>query len=1032
MRTLVCGMRRMARPLRLLALFAVMSFVCVPVATPQVDVTPVSSLPDPFGAQGMDRVRVSTDTPTADIQETDDNHSTTIRSSSAPRTSSGQQLRVRFSRSVYGAVATVSSSQEIRFSVIRTTRGVAVSIRGKVSVATGGVTGEGIQVGWRPERGPGGVQHTVIDFIGENLSITWSPSGGNRQVEFFVSKKSQAKPQPVHSKPAPSAQPAPATAVARPAPAPAKPSAPAKPVPVVKDVDSDPMGLSFAAPPEPAQPPVQADTVQAPEPQAYEDQTSLVDPRSFTPGITPRVQNDLRGAVGTQTNRTPILQVGIPPIPTSTPKEEVQRVVSFRHMGADADVIRFTGIDTERELSIGLARTEQPISAQMRFWLSWSPALVPQLSQLRVMMDGRTIAIVRLANERTLNQQVVIPIDTRRMGQYTKFQFKFIGHYRTECEDPASSVLWAEVADGQLITRIRRAEGARDLALLPEPFVPLWKGGPVKLQFVMAPTPESIRAASTIAGYFGSRAEYRDIRCDVSLQRLPSGNSILIARRDYLPPFLQGLPSDQPLLAMVPHPNDKAHTVLVVTGPNDEALMKAACALAFADQALSGTQATVLEQMIPAPRRPYDAPRWLPTNRPVRFADIAGNNTLTQSGLRGFAVAVPLRMPPDLFLWNTRGVPVNLSYRYTPGKANTNSRLDILADDRLIQSYPLLTQWQTASEARAQARPPYSDFQRTRTFYIPPELANPPASRLQFSFAFDYTRENPCVDFPFTDFQGRIDGSSTIDLTGIPHYVRMPDLALFARHGYPFSIMADLSDTQVIMPRDPSATCVATLLEFAIRHGAYTGHPPIRLDLAIGSSAPTAGKHILVIADDKGSCIPAEWHPVMPLRLTSDGFELKDLNRSDASGDRDGSLQREELGQLLDRQDGRLGIMVSFGTPGRQKRVVVALLATDSEQLRAVADILANPDRRGEVQRDTVAVVGPMEKPGPLVKTARLAEAFYLGKLPAMTQTRWWLSQRPLIWAGLIVALILIAVLTTRLWRRLRERARAATMAGGS
>ncbi len=1029
--TMVSLKHRVGRPLRWLALFSIMSLVCVPVASPQVDVTPVSSLPDPFGAQSIEGARASTSTPMADMDEPDADDSTAIRSRSSSRGTGAQQLRVRFSRSVYGAVATVSSSQEIRFSVIRTSRGVAVSIRGKVSVATGSVASEGIQVGWRPERGAGGVQHTVIDFIGEDLAITWSPSGGNRQVEFFVSKKAQSRPQPAAARPAPvSPSPAQRPAVTTKSAAP-KPVPAAKPAPTTRADDLDPMGISFTAPTEPVQPPVKADTIQAPDARSYEDQTSLVDPRSFTPGITPRVQNDLRGAVGTQTNRTPIVQVGIPPLPTSTPKEEVQRVVSFRHMGADADVIRFTGIDTERELSIGLARTEQPIAAQMRFWLSWSPALVPQLSQLRVMMDGRTIAIIRLANERTLNQQVVIPIDTRRMGQYTKFKFKFIGHYRAECEDPASSVLWAEVADGQLITRIRRAEGARDLALLPEPFVPLWKGGPVKLQFVLAPTPESIRAASTIAGYFGSRAEYRDIRCDVSLQRLPNGNSILIARRDYLPPFLQGLPSDQPLLAMVPHPNDKAHTVLVVTGPNDEALMKAACALAFADQALSGTQATVLEQMIPAPRRPYDAPKWLPTNRPVRFSDIAGNNTLTQSGLRGFAVSVPLRMPPDLFLWNTRGIPVYLSYRYTPGRANTNSRLDVLADDRLIQSFPLLTQWQTASEARAQSRPPYSDFQRTRTFYIPPDLANPPASRLQFSFAFDYTRENPCVDFPFTDFQGRIDGSSTIDLTGIPHFVRMPELSLFARYGYPFSIMADLSDTQVMMPRDPSATCVATLLEFAIRHGAYTGHPPIRMELSMGAS-PSAGKHILVIADDKGSCIPAEWHSVMPLRLTSDGFELKDLNRDDMSGDREGSLQREELGQLLDRQDGRLGVMVSFGTPGRQKRVVVALLATDSEQLRAVADILANPDRRGEVQRDTVAVVGPMEKPGPLVKSARLAEPFYLGKLPALTQTRWWLSQRPLVWAISIVVLILIAVFTARLWRRLRERARAAAMSGGS
>lgn len=49
-------------------------------------------------------------------------------------------------------------------------------------------------------------------------------------------------------------------------------------------------------------------------------------------------------------------------------------------------------------------------------------------------------------------------------------------------------------------------------------------------------------------------------------------------------------------------------------------------------------------------RQPYDAPNWMRTDRPVRFAElIKYPEQLQASGLRPQPISLEMKLPPDLF-----------------------------------------------------------------------------------------------------------------------------------------------------------------------------------------------------------------------------------------------------------------------------------------------------------------------------------------------------------------------------------------------
>ena len=82
---------------------------------------------------------------------------------------------------------------------------------------------------------------------------------------------------------------------------------------------------------------------------------------------------------------------------------------------------------------------------------------------------------------------------------------------------------------------------------------------------------------------------------------------------------------------MVANPDNPEAKLLLVMGRTPQELSAAAQTLALGSVALSGQTQVVGAPEIPE-RQAYDAPRWIPMNRPVRFGELVQPTDLQGNG----------------------------------------------------------------------------------------------------------------------------------------------------------------------------------------------------------------------------------------------------------------------------------------------------------------------------------------------------------------------------------------------------------------
>uniref|UniRef100_UPI0019543A13 cellulose biosynthesis cyclic di-GMP-binding regulatory protein BcsB n=3 Tax=Enterobacterales TaxID=91347 RepID=UPI0019543A13 len=70
-----------------------------------------------------------------------------------------------------------------------------------------------------------------------------------------------------------------------------------------------------------------------------------------------------------------------------------------------------------------------------------------------------------------------------------------------------------------------------------------------------------------------------------------------------------------------------------------------------------------------------------------------------------------------------------------------------------------------------------------------------------------------CITFQPVQNHVVIGDDSTIDFSKYYHFIAMPDLRAFANASFPFSRMADLSESIIVMPKAANEGQVATLLD---------------------------------------------------------------------------------------------------------------------------------------------------------------------------------------------------------------------------
>ncbi|WP_168791160.1 cellulose biosynthesis cyclic di-GMP-binding regulatory protein BcsB [Paraburkholderia aromaticivorans] len=758
-------------------------------------------------------------------------------------------------------------------------------------------------------------------------------------------------------------------------------------------------------------------TASAPGPAVPYDPNALAQPQLATP--TPALAASSVKALGVKTPTT--AEPG-----TLVPGGRRQ-TLTFADLGA-LDPLQLRGTDGQNGVAFSVRGDEVVTGAVLHLVYSYSPALLPNISQLKVLVNGEVAATLPVPHEQAgMLVARDVSIDPRFITEFNHLNVQLIGHYTTSCEDPANSSLWATVSNASSLDLTYASLASKpDLAALPQPFFDRRDVRRLELPFVFPQKPgnATLEAGGIVASWFGALAGYRGAVFPAQLDNAPlSGNAVVFATSDQRPAGISIPAISGPTLAVVDREAPARGKLLLVLGRTEAELKTAAKSLGIGQNALTGQSATITQLNELAPRAAYDAPNWLPTNRPVRFGELTDPRDLTVSGYDADAVRVNLRVPPDLFMWHTKGAPIDLRYRYTVRPLRDRSSLNVSVNNGFVQALPIPAESASVFELSHYFATvlPDKTAEARRTLHIPPLLLTPRA-QVRLHFYYDIPNTGECHGRLLDNVVGAIDPNSTIDLSSFPHYMALPDLAAFANSGFPFTRMADLSETAAILPNDADSSDYSLYLLTMGRMGTSTGYPVTGVTVGTADDADKfADKDLLIFGAPGKQPLLQRWAKSMPFssdgdsrtfQLTDIVFKLEDWWHGERGVER--TPARADLTLVSSNGD---ALLTGFESPLQKNRSAVALVSAAGQSDADLSAALLDSDVLPQIQ-GAMAVIH-----GRTVTITSNGEAYYVGHLSPQEYLRWALSSHPLLlMLGGVLAALIIAGLFYRTLRSIAAR----------
>ncbi|MCW4590684.1 UDP-forming cellulose synthase catalytic subunit [Gluconacetobacter entanii] len=705
---------------------------------------------------------------------------------------------------------------------------------------------------------------------------------------------------------------------------------------------------------------------------------------------------------------------------------EITRTSTFRDLGLATGPLTLRGFSPLQGLDVIVPANRVVTRARITLTGALSPSLLPEASAVSVTLNEQYVGTIRVDPEHPRFGPVSFDIDPLYFTGDNKLNFHFAGEYRRDCNDLYNEVLWARISDLSTVTlTTTRIAPDRKLSYLPAPFYDPNLRTPLRVPVVM-PNPDAhgmLKASALVASWFGKLADFRTASFPVSTTIPASGNAVAIGEN--LPIDTRGTRPTGPTLSEVENPNDRLGTILVITGRNAQEVEVAARVLAFSPDTLGAVATKVVDDVTLQPRRPYDAPAFVPTDRPVRFGELVAASDLQGGGFAPPVMALPFHLPPDLYSWRNRPYPIDLWVR-TPGGPVVDletSRLDVHLNNNYLDSFTLKppSLWQAWSERlvnqhagaveHAAALPSWLLFGQ---------------NQLKFSFDARPIDRGVCRRTP-DDIHMSVDSDSWMDFRRGYHFARLPNLSYFAEAAFPFSRMADLSETTVVVPHHLDVGTAGTFMDLMGFFGSTTWYPASGVqveDVSELADHPPQGD-IVVLATAGDAPKFAELLARSPYEL-SDGH-IRVGQHMGLQGiwylfqDHDHAGLQDGVQANLNAPIAGAGVLIGAQSPYRSDRSVVALMGDTPGRMHDLVMGLRSKADVPRIQGDLVL------RNGDRLTSYRTAPTFTMGSLPWWMWLDWYLGTRPLtlyvlglVGAGL-VASAAVRLLRRRARRRLEE-----------
>ncbi|MEL6285446.1 MAG: UDP-forming cellulose synthase catalytic subunit [Pseudomonadota bacterium] len=680
--------------------------------------------------------------------------------------------------------------------------------------------------------------------------------------------------------------------------------------------------------------------------------------------------------------------------------------------------ITLQGRSNTRGIGFSLRSDEVVTSARFIVPIVVSPDAAAREATLSVQLNGQTVHVASLAALAGQRQDITFDVPPQLFLGDNTLVFRLqagAAEFDDACEtDPT---IWAEVSNlATMQLDVTRLPVFPDLNNLPLPFFDPRDASELTLPVVYArrPGPRAIQAGAVVASYWGIKSAYRGARFPVHFGTLPIDDAVVlissvdVAREEY------GVEIDSgATVAIVPNPRSPEHRLLLIIGQDDQRLLEAAQAFALGRTLLTGATAPV-EAPFLAARKPYDAPAWIPSDRPVQLGEFVFDGALEGRGITPGILSATFQTAPDLFAGDANPtVPLTVKYR-APGEPwidQSTSRLDVLTNDRFVSSLTLQPSRGIGLFSRADGG---GDVQSAHVSVPVHRIIG--QTSLQFYFDL-HAQEGLGCGSDLAELKIAIDPTSEIDLSGLHRFANMPNLAYFAQSGFPYTRMADLSETAAILPTRFAETDLQALFQLAAAFGRSTGYPTTKLAIGFPAGVDRFTDRDLIVlgALDKQPLIE-RWaehaslqfgQAEIALDLPARGWDRDRLAQALWSSD-EGARDRIVLGQ-----DTIAPMLFAFESPLTPKRTVTVLSAGDPGGLVGIAEAVTIGPDIADFQNDFAVVSGGE------VSSWSVADSYTVGRLPLLVAVRWQLSRS--MWTMPLLFLLSIGLMTASvalIWRR--------------
>ncbi|MGB8260799.1 MAG: UDP-forming cellulose synthase catalytic subunit [Terracidiphilus sp.] len=692
---------------------------------------------------------------------------------------------------------------------------------------------------------------------------------------------------------------------------------------------------------------------------------------------------------------------------------------TFTLNDAGSPQIELHGIDSSHSIFFTLPQTHVVRSARIHVYYAFSPSLLPQLSHIKLIMNGTLFATIQptpgqVGGSASQDAEAEFSIPPELLVHNNALTIQFIGHYTMVCEDPANTTLWSRVhrntfldIQGDLLPL------ADDLKQLPMPFLDPAVIQPLSIPVVFpsAPSPKAIQAAGVVTSYFGLISEGRPVRFPVHIGTLPQGNVIVVTDSPgNLPAGLNLAAVSSPTVAMRTSPADPYSKVLVIAGSDGDQVLRAAQAVALHTDMLQGAQASIDSLRLPDKQQPDAAPRWARTDQSIALWDYTTADQLQGDG--SAPLNVYFRIPPDIFYSERPNAVLKLVYRYNSIPIGPISSMQVRINNAFLSSVPLI---------------PGQEASRKTQVDVPVPVVNlrPFSNSLSFDFTFQLLKKGGCQDTTPINMQGAILRDTYLDLRGYPHYAPLPNLETFANAGFPFTRYADLSETTVVLPAAPTEQEIETFVTLMGHFGRQTGFPALRVTVA-GADAMQSGARTDFLIIGTGDDQPGfdKLAGRLPVALHSGQIQVHDTQGFFAP-------LHHAWWKLRSEEHTESGDLSAAGTPDAivegikspydsvVSRSVVAIHFRDASTVESFLSTFMKVQQASDIQGSVSILHGAQ------FQSFRIgAEVYHVGVLPWWTRLTLWFMQVPWLAAVVVIVLCFLLAIWTRQWLRAKARAR--------